>query len=418
MAELSWYSKAQVDSLLATKAPVGSGSGSGGSSGRFDVTSAPYSAVGNGTTIDRAAIQAAINAANAAYVQTGTQQEVYFPPKVFLVDAVDYVASNNAVFGAVSLMLLDGVTLVGPGTIKVKSGAYGNGALYAVIRSKDSLVSHAAIRGVTIDGNRAGNIASKQCSNIVLEANTDVTIDNVKSLHANGNGIMVRGTTSFAATNIRIANCDVEDCSAIGIQSSQFNGLTIADNVVNGSSDNSIDVYGENGTVNSNGLNFSITGNHCFNGLVGIFLESVAQGVISGNFTSNCTATGVHVNRINSQPNSLNIVANTFMFGPNGAQFTGDTGGVTFRNNVVFGTSGACVQLGGAGNVSYIFILDNSLDTRTQNGPPLVSIASGTNQSAFNRHRGTITLNTNRSLDTVTNATTSVGNNYSAANAL
>lgn len=395
--------------------PTGGGSGSGnGGMGWF--TPETYGAAGDGATIDRAAVQTAITAAHGAYVQTGATQRVYLSPKVYLVDAVDYHRADQSIYGAVSLMLSDGVELCGPGTIRVKNNAYGNGAFYAVIRSIDTGISHARITGITVDGNAAGNPASIQCSNIVLEALDDVEVIGVRSLNANGNAIMVRGTIGRPMSRTRISGCIVAQATAIGIQCAQFNVLEIDNNLVTNTADNGIDIYGENGSTSVSGYNFRIVGNHVDHGLVGVFLETVAAGVVTGNVLRNCTGLGASVNRINGAPLEINIVGNHLANNPVGVRVTGDTGGVTIRGNTIAGASQSCVQLGGGGgNVSYVYVLDNTLDTATLNSVPLVSVQG--RQAAFNRHRGTITQNTDRSKDTVTTASIPVGNAWSAANA-
>jgi polygalacturonase len=374
-----------------------------------------YGATGDGATVDRSAIQAAINAANAVYTATGSVQTVYFPAGTYLVDQVSYTKVDGTVFGATSLMLLDGVCLDGVGTIKVKAGAYGSGAFYGAIRSKSSGITNATIRNITIDGNRANQTASSQCSNILLEALANIEVTNVASINANGNGIMVRGSTGTAATNIRIAGSFVSNASSIGIQSSQFNGLEIDNNTVENCTNNAIDIYGEDGDVTSHGVNFRVSNNRVRNGLVGIFLETVAAGIVTGNLVRDCTSIGLSVNRINGQPREINIVANTFSANPTAVRVTGDTGGISIRNNLIAGVTTAGVTLGsGGGNVSYVYILDNTIDSQTLNAVPLVLVTG--NQAAFNRHRGTMTQNTDRTKDTVVTATTPVSNAFTAAN--
>ena len=381
--------------------------------GWFHVTN--FGATGDGVTIDRTSIQTAINAANSAYGTTGTRQSVYFPPGVYLVDAVNYTKSDTTVYGAVSLMLLDGVDLIGPGTIKVKSGAYGSGAFYGVIRSKDTGLSHSTIRGLSIDGNTSGNVSSGQCNNILLVALTDVSVEETRHPACNGNVIQITGVSSSnVATNIRVNRNVILAGNTIGIQVSQFDGIEINSNVVYGTADNCIDVYGENGSATPSGTNFQINNNFLRGGSCGVFLETVAHGQAIGNVIKSPTQSGVHVNRINGAPSDILVSQNTIIGGPLGMYVTGDTGGVTMRGNTVSGSTTACVQLGGGGNCSYVYVIDNSLDTATQNTVPLVSTTS--NQIAFNRVRGTITFNTNRSLDLVNTATTSVGNTFSSAN--
>jgi hypothetical protein len=376
-----------------------------------------YGAAGDGVTDDRAAIQQAVIDANALYVTAGARQKVYLSNKIYSVGVAGYyLANNGGQNGIVSVTLLDGVELCGHGTIKTKQNAYGDGALYGVIRSQSQGLSHATIRDITIDGNKDNNPRANppQASNILLECFTDVVIDNVKSLNANGIAIMVRGKTNQAMTNVQVINCDVEQANNIGIQASQFDGLKIVDNIVNGTGDNCIDIYGDNGTVNANGVNFTISGNHCFNGTVGIFLETVSTGKTVDNLVDGCQV-AIHVNRINGEPNKLLILGNELINCIVGLNGTGDTGGVTFRGNLVEGfTQGGCV-FGGAGNVSGYYILDNTMNAYQDGNIPLVLFKDGTHQIAKMVHMRTMTRSKNRAYDTVNQGPTAVDSTWTPA---
>ncbi|HEY5668150.1 MAG TPA: right-handed parallel beta-helix repeat-containing protein, partial [Candidatus Saccharimonadales bacterium] len=228
----------------------------------------------------------------------------------------------------------------------------------------DVRLSNASISDITIDGNAANHPASTQCSNIVLECLANVTVKNVRSINCNGNGIMLRGTTTTNATNLKILNNTVLNSSSIGIQSSQFDGLVISDNYVDTSADNNIDIYGEDGTTTCHGKNFVISNNICKNGLVGIFPETVRDGVISGNMISGCVSAGIHVNRINGAPRGINIVGNTVTSCPVSMFVTGDTNGVKVSGNYFrdFTTTGVSLGGAGGGNVSGVYITDNYFD--------------------------------------------------------
>jgi hypothetical protein len=376
-----------------------------------------FGAKGDGATDDRAAIQAALNAANDLYTRNHKRQSVYLPPSLHIVGAVDYRKADGSIYGAVSLMLPDGVDFFGPGTIRVKSGAYGNGALYAIIRSSDAGVSTASVKGITLDGNRAGNVGSVQCSNIQLEAKTDVEVSETYQLNANGNGIMVRGSIGRLATNIRINRNTVNGASAIGIQASQFDGLEIDQNNVQGTSDNGIDIYGENGSTTSSGINWRISRNRVRQAPVGIFIESVAHGICEGNDVTGCLSECIHVNRINSAPDKVTISNNQLESSPNGIRITGDMGSVYIRGNTIAGVTTGGIHMGGGGaNLSHIYIDSNFIDVANINQVPLVLIASNTNVWSQTVIRRTITQNTNRAYDVFNYATTKVNVSYDAAN--
>ncbi|HEX2558583.1 glycosyl hydrolase family 28-related protein, partial [Phenylobacterium sp.] len=108
-----------------------------------------YGAVGNGVANDRAAIQAAVDAAHAAGGGV-----VYLPPGVYGI-ANGGLNKTNA-----GIQLKDGVTLQGDGpgvsTIMVLGG--NNKDLTGVVRTPfDQPTHNVAVRDLTIDGNRDQN---------------------------------------------------------------------------------------------------------------------------------------------------------------------------------------------------------------------------------------------------------------------
>lgn len=346
-----------------------------------------FGAVGNGTADDREAIQDAIDAANAAYVASGVAQVVEMRG-AYSVSAVDYLTDAAVIFGSTSLKMRDGVHIRGNGTIRVEDAAYGSGAFYRCFSSRDSTrLSHASIRGITIDGNRANQPASTQCSNIVLECLDDVTVEGVRSVNANGQGIMLRGTTTSFATNLKIMGNTVANSSYIGIQSSQFDGLVIADNQITDSVDNAIDVYGEDGTTATHGRNFTITGNVIDGANVGVFLETVSDGTVSGNSIRGSTR-GVHTNRINGEPTGLVVSGNAIADCGVGVSVSGDMGSLLITGNTVVRATVAAVELGvGGGNVGSVAVNGNHLEC--VGASPLVKVTAP--QAAFIRSTGNTT---------------------------
>lgn len=82
----------------------------------FNYNVKAYGAKGDGTTDDRAAIQAAIDAANAAYVATGAEQTVYFPGGRYYLPMATAPALNfpDAGYGRrIALAIRPGVNLLG-----------------------------------------------------------------------------------------------------------------------------------------------------------------------------------------------------------------------------------------------------------------------------------------------------------------
>lgn len=340
---------------------------------------------------NQASIQAAVDAANAS-----GGGGVYIPAGTYELDVVNYITDGGAVLGITSIKLYNNITLFGDGKssiLKVKNSAYGGGAFYRMISSRDATrLQNAKVMNLTLDGNKANQVASVQCSNMILEAASDIEVNSVSSINANGNGIMVRGTTSAAANNIKITNCSVGDCSGIGIQVSQFTSAIISNNYVDNTDDNCIDVYGEDGNTSSNGRYFTITGNIVSRGLVGIFCETVEQGSVVGNTVAICDL-GITVNRINGEPNAINIAGNTVTASPYSIRITGDTGGVAITENMLqgFSVGGVVLGEGGVGSCSYIDVSRNFFIPANTTVP---CILAGGAQAAFITGRSNV-INSN-----------------------
>jgi hypothetical protein len=127
----------------------GGGSGAGASGvGVYDVTDALYGATGDGSTDDTAAIQAALDAANAAGGGV-----VSFPFGTYVVSLPG--APTNSAF----LNIYADTTVVGPGTIKVADGEND----FEWIFAPDSFVGdtdNVIFDGLTVDFNKANNPCS------------------------------------------------------------------------------------------------------------------------------------------------------------------------------------------------------------------------------------------------------------------
>ena len=310
-------------------------------------------------------IQEAIDAANSEYLSTGSIQTVYIPNGVFWVGNRTITNTGESTQnGLLSIQMKSGVRLCGEGTIKAKANAYGSGAYYRMIGSdRGDRVQDVEIIGITLDGNVSNQVASTQCSNMVLEASRNILIDGVKSVNSNGNGMMIRGRYPDAVHNVRIVNCYVYNCNFIGIQSSQFNGLVISNNTVDTTADNGIDIYGDTNISysDSNGINFSITGNTVKNSRCGIFPETVSYGTVAGNSIYNCPR-GIHVNRIRSVPKNIVVTGNSIVKSTGGGvRVTGDIVGLTVCGNTFSDWTGSAVKLGASGgSVSGVYVHDNT----------------------------------------------------------
>ena len=234
-----------------------------------------YGAKGDNATDDTEAINLAITAAN-----TAGGGVVYVPQGTYLIGANVY----TGVVGAAGVLLRDNVHLVIDGTIKVKNGSYGAGAFYGAIRSLDIGISNASITGVgIIDGNKANQVASVQCSNIYLTCVFNVVVDGIYSVNANGMGIQlippaslpsppIGGATTHTACAVQ--NCFVNNVTNIGIQISHGLYCNISENRITTCVNNCIDIYGDDGTVSPDNGITSINGNTVGAGLVGVFVET------------------------------------------------------------------------------------------------------------------------------------------------
>jgi hypothetical protein len=311
-----------------------------------------FGAKGDGSTVDRVAIQNAIDQAAAAGGGV-----IYFPAGIYLVDVV---GSSDG--GIISLSLKSRVTLKGASQqasiLKLKDASYGPGAYYRLIASDhNGQSSHMAIRDLTIDGNSSHqSVSGKQASNILLEADgsEDIVIDSIRSINSGGQGIQVRGSSSQFAQNIRITNNLSENHLGICIQASQFDGLVVTGNISRNCGDNGIDVYGDDGTNDTHARNFTITQNIIDTALVGVFNETVSSGVVSANTIAN-TEIGITVNRIHGEPKDININGNMItMVHNSGIRVTGDTGGIVISGNSISRFVNSAIELNNTATVDVI----------------------------------------------------------------
>ena len=293
---------------------------------------------------------------------------VFVPNGTYLLSSVTYPGSGAA--GVSSILMRDGVTLRGESheaVLKAQDSLYGLGALYRMITSlgyvlAEAGLSNAYIENLTVDGNAANQVASTQCSNIQMHPLTNVHVKNVRSIGCNGNGIMLNAPVGNIAENISITDCDVSDCTSIGIQVSQFDRLLITRNRVDNCVNNAIDIYGENGTATATGGDFTISNNICSNSLTGIFPETVKNGIITNNVISDCTSSGIHSNRINGAPSGLSLLTNFIRNCPIGIYMTGDNDQIFVSGNSV-NDCAIGLQCGTAGgNSSQITATGNYFD--------------------------------------------------------
>lgn len=288
-------------------------------------------------------------------------------------DGIYYISAisgntNSGMPGAYCLQLYSNINIIGTGVLKLLPSQYGKGAFFRMLASdRQNPVENIYIHGIGIDGNSLEQVAAIQASNIVLECSGNIKVHNVKSFNANGNGILIRGATDInkPVKNVEILNCIVTNCSKIGIQISQFNGLIISKNKVSQCLDNGIDLYGDLGKGQSsitNGNNFEITGNFVSNCLNGIFPETVANGVINNNTLINLVSSGIHINRIHGLPQNIILKNNAISNAPVGVTITGDMKRISVSNNEFINNHKCFISFGShSGNVSGIVVNDNKM---------------------------------------------------------
>lgn len=200
------------------------------------VVDAAYGATGNGTTNDAAAIQAAINAAEAAGGGI-----VYFPPGTYRIGT--------------RIELKSGVSLVGAGreytTLRGMSGL----TTAVIVGLSGAAVSNLAIRGLTINGDfmsTAINLNGIQVTN-----GSNVVVDECAVTNVAYTGIVFTTSTSCVVTGSRVSYTG-------GAQAGVGFGVLLSGGTNSKVHDcHFIACNGMNIGGNSNALNASIVGNIC-----------------------------------------------------------------------------------------------------------------------------------------------------------
>lgn len=192
---------------------------------RESVSVKDFGAVGDGSTDDTLAINAAITAVNASGGGI-----VYFPAGTYLVADAG---------GSTGISLLSKVTLRGAGvgatTIKTKNSSNAH-----LINISDG-TSDVAVTDMTLDGNRANQSASVHCLRVAGVVN--LLVQNLEIQEAYQYGIGIQGGTN---KNVRLVNLDIHDTGADGIDIKNLN-------------DDNEDVHISNVSVRSWGNNGALT---------------------------------------------------------------------------------------------------------------------------------------------------------------
>ena len=334
----------------------------------------------------RVAIQSAIDAAHAAWLATGSVQNVFFPSgSKFLVSSVPAVMESGATSGLWCLRIRSGVRLAGGGTIKLVANAFAaDTTLFRMIGSDSggsTRPTDVHFKGITLDGNLENQVANSNAHGIWVYTLGNSSIKNCKLHDIAGCGGSLRGMIETPAKNIEVTGNRATNCGNIGLQVSWFDGLIVTANIVRDCTDNGIDIYGNSGESGEpTGINFSVNGNFVYNCLTGVFLETVANGSVTGN-TLRGNAQNIHLNRINSQPRNITIDSNAIDGGLYGIRVQGDMRGINITENTIRGYSIAALRFGNATTVnsstSYINARNNTI-TPTVANSYVVWIGGGT----------------------------------------
>jgi Pectate lyase superfamily protein len=187
--------------------------------GAFDVRNAPFNAVGDGVTDDRAAIQRAIDAARDA-----GGGEVYLSAGTYRVTLAPKVEGERALTRAFTIY--PKVRIRGASrdttTIKLADRQGGYGSIFAA-QTFGADVSGFELRSLTVDHNTAGN---------PVTSSADVAIDDVEFSNSK-----IRAAVWLATgTGMVVQGCRFTDIRAVwtvfmGGNAERVGGITIADNL-------------------------------------------------------------------------------------------------------------------------------------------------------------------------------------------
>ena len=176
--------------------------GAAGPTGTLYVNVEDYGAVGDGVANDATAIQAAITAAAAS------GGVVFFPRATYLCQSI--------------LTLATGVTLdLGGSTLKIGASIGASARLLTVAG-----VSNVVIRDGIIDGDKASfATATEQRHNIHITNSSNITLRDLVTKNAKGDGIYVGDSISGACSNVTFTNVTADTNHRQGLSVVAVDGL-------------------------------------------------------------------------------------------------------------------------------------------------------------------------------------------------
>lgn len=321
-----------------------------------------YGAVGDGTTDDTAAIQAACDAVAAA-----GGGGVFIPAGTYKLTGDIVVASNLAIIGAGRPAILMAAANSVTNCIKVSG------------------VSHVLIADLQINGNRANvqQLATQytKLNGVYIENSDDVIVARCYIRDCYVSGVMANGgVTNLIVANNRLVNCYDNQIYIRAKDTTPYtvcNYGTIVGNVCSGGDFSGIQVLGSS--------HYTITGNTCYsNGPTagqgdGIGSEGASYLTITGNECYNNGIQGIHI-RFTSEVGSAQISSHVVVSGNvcyNHTSTNGDAGGIAIDDtddivvsgNLVYSNHYGLNINGGNGNgVTHCQIVGNSIRSNSDLG--------------------------------------------------
>lgn len=232
------------------------------------------------------AFQAAIDAANAVYVSSGSGQTVYVPPGVYPVGVGGTISSR-----AYSLLLKSGVTLKGDSslttTIKLADGAALSADCDVIVTSRSSTSSNIAIKGVMVDGNEAAQAGGTGGGfNLWAYRVTDLLLEDFRTVNPSSwacriqecSRVHINGFTSLST---------VHESNADGLHMIDTSDVTGGDVYIYSASDDGLVIEAKGQDIS----NYAMSGIYVFSNTTRGFLIGDADAGLSDGFENTVVRT-------------------------------------------------------------------------------------------------------------------------------